>query len=253
MFRIGFLLLLLGLQGCVGHGLQHNQTMLTESGQLVVVVANHWDSPVAQMYTFQANGSGWQATDITGEVNIGRNGLAWGIGLHPPQTGLHKQEGDGRAPAGVFALGDAFGYLQSVNTGLNYAAMQAGDYCIDVNGSPYYNQIVNQQTVGDAVVAESTEPMRRDIHKQQNIYKKGIVVQHNPANLSGQGSCIFMHLWFGPNVATAGCTSMPEARMDALLHWLDAGQNPRMVLLTRDVYQDWQIIWGLPPLPGDEK
>ena len=39
-------------------------------------------------------------------VSVGRNGAAWGLGLHAAQPqGPQKQEGDGRAPAGVFTLG----------------------------------------------------------------------------------------------------------------------------------------------------
>ena len=54
-----------------------------------------------------------------------------------------KQEGDGRAPAGVFRIGTAFGYADSARPALPYQAMTASDYCIDVNGSPLYNRIVD--------------------------------------------------------------------------------------------------------------
>jgi len=43
---------------------------------------------------------------------LGRAGLAWGLGLHgnPPFPGPIKREGDGRSPAGAFELSSAFGY-----------------------------------------------------------------------------------------------------------------------------------------------
>jgi zinc D-Ala-D-Ala dipeptidase len=48
---------------------------------------------------------------------VGRNGLAWGIGVVPTddaqvrsESAPVKREGDGRAPAGIFALSTAFGY-----------------------------------------------------------------------------------------------------------------------------------------------
>ena len=66
--------------------------------------------------------------DAVGEptpVTIGRAGSAWGLGLHPAQRGPQKREGDGRAPAGVFRIGTAFGYADRPTTALPYDAMDA--------------------------------------------------------------------------------------------------------------------------------
>ena len=44
---------------------------------------------------------------------FGKNGLAWGKGIADnldQRDGPVKHEGDGKAPAGIFKLGTAFGY-----------------------------------------------------------------------------------------------------------------------------------------------
>ncbi|WP_233997968.1 MULTISPECIES: L,D-transpeptidase family protein [unclassified Pseudoalteromonas] len=224
-----------------------------DNRQLAVVVTDSWTDIQGEMTLFErGDDNQWHAIGEPGAVVIGRTGLAWGIGLHELQQGQQKVEGDGKAPAGVFRLGNAFGYMDALTTGLDYHPMDAGDYCIDVNGSPYYNQLVNTKVVGEKAVEGSSEAMRRDIHSQDDLYKKGIIVAHNPENISGAGSCIFMHLWRAADKPTAGCTAMAEADMDALLRWLDKDKQPLMVILPRMEYALKQTLWRLPPL-GPQK
>ncbi|WP_299078200.1 hypothetical protein [uncultured Paraglaciecola sp.] len=217
--------------------------------QLVIVVSNDWDATTATLQKFELSQGKWQKIDSAFPVNLGRTGLAWGLGLHPQQSGYYKNEGDGKATAGIFNLHTTFGYLPKVKTQMPYYAMSANHYCMDVNGSPLYNQIVDENLVGTEAVQGSTEPMRRDIHNNnQSIYKKGIVINHNMDNISGKGSCIFMHLWFGPEVPTAGCTSMDESKMDKLLAWLRPQKNPLYIALPKAEYMKQLQSWGLPPL-----
>lgn len=220
-----------------------------DTQQLVVVVSDDWDATIGTLQKFEWRNNGWQAVDPAFAVNLGRAGLAWGLGLHSAQPGYYKQEGDGRATAGVFDLTQTFGYLPTLDTAMPYRPMTASNYCIDVNDSALYNQIVDENLVGQDAVKDSSEPMRRDIHNNnQDIYKKGIVLDHNVANISGQGSCIFLHMWFGEGVPTAGCTAMAEPNMDALLAWLNPNKHPRYVALPRAEYRAKQQEWGLPAL-----
>ena len=167
------------------------------------------------------DGKGWHAHGQAFPVALGRTGSAWG--LHPAQAdGPQKQEGDGRSPAGVFALGSAFGYaVTRPGTAMPYQPMLNSSYCMDVPSSPFYNRIVDEKKVGSAAVKGSTEPMRLDLHNKGDVrYQEGFVIAHNPDNQPGKGSCIFAHLWRQLGEATAGCTAMPQARMQALLDWL---------------------------------
>ena len=218
--------------------------------QLVLVTTSDWNADHGSLRRFERTGGGdWHAVGAAIPVVTGRSGAAWGVGLHDAQSdGPVKHEGDGRSPAGVFAIGEAFGYAPTATTALPYAAMQASDYCVDVSGSPLYNRIVDASEVGADAVKDSTEPMRRDLHADgDQRYRLGFVIEHNPRGQAGAGSCIFAHLWKSPTSTTAGCTAMEPAAMEALLAWLDPRQQPVFVLLPQDEYARLQAAWQLPP------
>nr|WP_313270575.1 L,D-transpeptidase family protein [Stenotrophomonas geniculata] len=224
--------------------------------QLIVVTSDGWDSTEGQLQAYVRDGKGWHAHGQAFPVALGRTGSAWGLGLHPAQAdGPQKQEGDGRSPAGVFALGSAFGYaVTRPGTAMPYQPMLDSSYCMDVPGSPFYNRIVDEKKVGSAAVKGSTEPMRLDLHNKGDVrYQEGFVIAHNPDNQPGKGSCIFAHLWRQPGEATAGCTAMPQVRMQALLNWLRPQDAPRFVLLPRAEYTRLQAQWQLPALSGDAR
>ncbi|HVR82106.1 MAG TPA: hypothetical protein VHF02_08490 [Luteimonas sp.] len=219
--------------------------------QLVLVTIADWNADHGTLRSYsRSDGGEWHSAGPATAVVIGRAGSAWGIGLHDPRSdGPVKREGDGRSPAGVFAIGEAFGYAQTADTALPYAAMQASDYCIDVSGSPLYNRIVDADEVGADAVAGSTEPMRRDIHADgDQRYRLGFVIEHNPQGKAAAGSCIFAHLWKSPTTSTAGCTAMEPAAMQALLAWLDPKRQPVFVLLPDNEYVRLRAAWQLPAL-----
>lgn len=221
--------------------------------QLVLVTTPDWDSSQGTLRTFVRTKEGWKEAHAAVPVVIGRAGAAWGVGLHPPQPGPRKREGDGRSPAGVFAIGTAFGYADSASTALPYAPMDANDWCIDVSTSPLYNRIVDATEVGVDAIAGSTEPMRRDLHVDgDQRYKFGFVIEHNPAGEPDAGSCIFAHVWKSADMPTAGCTAMTASAMRELLSWLRPDADPVFVLLPLAEYARLRNIWSLPAIvPAD--
>ena len=220
-----------------------------KSDQIVVVTAKDWGSTSGNLLAFERVQGVWTRTEMSGAANLGRTGLSWGEGLHPTQAGNQKKEGDGKTPAGVFAFGIAFGDRPNVATKMPYEQMTSGHYCIDVETSPLYNQVVDTATVGQAAVAGSTEPMRRDLVKSgDRQYAKGLVILSNPKNSPGKGSCIFMHLWPKKGAVTLGCTALDEKVLDALLLWLDPKKRPVFVVLPQAQYDAKQKEWGLPTL-----
>ena len=218
--------------------------------QLVVVTTADWDATSGTLQAYARTETGWRPQGEAFTVAVGRSGSAWGTGLHPAQSGgPQKQEGDGRSPAGIFAIGEAFGYADKVSTSLPYQPMRESSYCMDVPDSKYYNRIVDAEVVGAEAVEGSTEPMRLDLHNKGDVrYREGFVIEHNPKAVPRGGSCIFAHLWRTPGEATAGCTAMAPAHMATLLGWLTPAARPRFVLLPKAQYAQLQAQWQLPVL-----
>mgnify|MGYP006949709292 FL=1 len=86
---------------------------LIQSSQLLRVLATDWTSTtgVLQRFSRSTAENAWKAVGAVVPVSLGGNGLVWGLGLHAdlPPGAPSKQEGDGCAPAGVFALTSLFG------------------------------------------------------------------------------------------------------------------------------------------------
>jgi len=250
-YRAAWLLATLLLAGCTTGGPRNDAGAWGDARQLVLVTTADWDATTGTLRTFARDGTGaWREQGAAAVVSVGRDGAAWGVGLHPAQAaGPTKREGDGRAPAGVFAIGQAFGYATRADTALPYAQMQASNWCMDVVDSPLYNRIVDATQVGDDAVRGSSEPMRLDLHNAgDQRYRAGFVIEHNPDARKGAGSCIFAHLWKAPGAPTAGCTAMADATMQRLYGWLRPDEKPVFVLLPEAEYHRLQAAWHLPSL-----
>jgi D-alanyl-D-alanine dipeptidase len=152
-----------------------------------------------------------------------------------------KREGDGRSPAGVFEIGTAYGY-EAARTGVSLPYVQATPElrCVDDPKSRHYNRIVS--TTDTPVDWQSAEHMRR----QDALYAIAIVVEHNTRQTEpGAGSCIFIHVWRGPDSGMTGCTAMPMETLGAFASWL--GPNAAvLVALPRNEYDALQRPWELP-------
>ncbi|HEY9133068.1 MAG TPA: hypothetical protein VIM98_15050 [Dyella sp.] len=220
----------------------------TDAHQAVVVITGNWDAIHGSLHRYERDRHAWHAVGKAEPVVVGRNGAAWGKDFASEDAdGPVKHEGDNRSPAGIFRIGEAFGYEPKAATALPYRSLQATDYCVDATTSPFYNRIVDTRDVGGQAAKDSTEPMRRDIHVHgDQRYRLGFVIASNPDNTPGLGSCIFAHIWHSPDTPTAGCTAMTLPVMQSLLGWLRPERKPIFVLLPRKVYQARWKAWQLP-------
>ncbi|HET6804556.1 MAG TPA: hypothetical protein VFH59_03835 [Frateuria sp.] len=245
-------LLILALIFASGAAAKDASTPWSDARQMVVVTTPGWSVNHGTLRTYERTTAGWKEVGAAAPVTIGKAGAGWGLGLNPPRhDGPVKHEGDLRSPAGVFDIGEAFGYATKADTAMPYRALSATDYCVDVSGSPQYNRIVDAKVVGEQAVEGSTEPMRRDIHVNgDQRYRQGFVIEHNPQQRPQGGSCIFAHLWKSPVDATTGCTAMAPPLMHRLLGWLRPEAHPVFVLLPTPAYEKLQGAWHLPAL-GD--
>jgi zinc D-Ala-D-Ala dipeptidase len=210
---------------------------LLRSRQMIVVTTNGWDAVRGVLLRFERKGTrgAWSQVGEAELVVVGRNGLGWGAGLVDAgaAAGPRKKEGDGKAPAGVFRLGSAFGFApkRAAWLRLPYIPLTSSVECVDDTASRRYNLIVDRVAAGD-VDWNSSERMRA-----VEGYRWGLVVRHNAApTVAGRGSCIFLHIWAGPESGTAGCTAMEEESLTKLLRWLDPKKSPLLVQLPEGEY-----------------
>jgi len=230
---------------------RNTASALAWSRQLLLVVAPSRESRAAQLQRFaRASLQGeWRPVGPAVTVSLGRSGLAWGRGLHPQVGGAgpEKREGDGCAPAGIFAITALFGYAAPDSpfaraAKLPYRHATADLKAIDDPASAHYNRIVDQTEVQPDWA--SAEDMRRGDQR----YAVGAVVAHNSERpVPGAGSCIFLHVWESAGVPTAGCTAMALADMTEIAGWLDGAAAPLLVQLAQAEYERWRADWGLPP------
>lgn len=215
------------------------------SRQLVLVVTPNENATSGILYRFErdSHDSPWKEIAPQVSIVVGRTGLASGLGLHRETVvPLHsKKEGDGKSPAGAFALTSAFGFERAPALRLPYQPLTDTFECVDDPGSRYYNRLVDRSAV--------STPDWKSSEKMRGIggYVWGVVVAHNSAPVEpGAGSCIFLHAWSGPESPTVGCTAMPEERIRELVHWLDADARPVLVQLTEGAYAELRRAWQLP-------
>ncbi|MDD5394728.1 MAG: L,D-transpeptidase family protein [Thiothrix sp.] len=200
--------------------------------QVLLVTSADWNASEAVLQRMEKQADGWHAVGKDIPVRVGRNGLGWGLGLHTDGTsGVQKKEGDGKAPAGVFALGNVFGYAAQAPAGLQmpYRIASDRDYFVDATDSPDYNHwrtIPPEQANEPKQRWNSFERMRRDDHQ----YEYGLIIGHNmlPTTV-GRGSAIFLHVWLNPETATSGCTAMSRENLLEVLTWLKPNAQPLLV------------------------
>jgi D-alanyl-D-alanine dipeptidase len=215
--------------------------------QLVVVTTPAWDSTSGTLRRYERDDASqrWRPIGATIPIVVGQTGLAWdaAIGIAVPGEPV-KREGDGRSPAGAFALDTAFGFdirqiLPWVR--LPYVQLRQSTECVDDVGSVRYNTIVDRTNV-PTVDWSSAERMR-----QIDQYAFGVHVAYNSSPVkAGRGSCIFLHIWAGPGSVTAGCTAMELGALQELMRWLAPERRPMIVQLPNGVMPRVRAGWRLP-------
>lgn len=201
---------------------------LFASEQLVVVVADNFTTSTAHLQRYVKVDDTYSKIGSALVVNIGRNGLGWGLGRpfeHAEGEPL-KHEGDGKAPAGIFDLSSVFGYAAAEDTAMPYLQSGRDLICIDDSSSPDYNKL---HSITDRTMVKSFEWMRRD----DTLYELGITVDHNVRGEEKRGSCIFLHVEKGPKAPTAGCTSMPLPQLRTVTRWLDHDKKPLLIQIPK--------------------
>ena len=228
-----FLLLLIQLIAFALHAqsIISFNSYLTNSNQVLFVKTKSVNAIQGTMclYERKNNRKRWKQTDSFAIV-VGRAGLAT-----DPQTALSftnmpvKKEGDGKSPAGIFALGDVFSYHKLDHLQMPFVQVDTNFYCVDDVASSYYNTLIVNDTAKQAF--NSFEHMKRN----DNFYEYGVWVLYNSNPVTaGNGSCIFIHVWKDENSGTSGCTAMSKQNILKLIHWLRKKKNPVLLQVVAD-------------------
>jgi L,D-peptidoglycan transpeptidase YkuD (ErfK/YbiS/YcfS/YnhG family) len=217
------------------------------STQCLVGIAETWDSSSATLQFYQKSNGRWVPDGAAWQSRLGKSGLIWGSGIHPPPpAGVTKKESDMRSPAGVFTIGGAWGYEPAIrkHPKLFYRKVTSRDLWIEDPASPQYNRNV-------ILDHDPATPWEKKQQMKQNdaAHALKLFIAHNapPKSVPNAGSSIFFHIWRGGGSrATAGCTTMEEAKLRSLISRIDPTRNPLYVLLPQAEYEKYRADWKLP-------
>ncbi len=217
------------------------------STQCLVGISESWDDSTVTLILYEKTESAWKPVSKAWPARLGKSGLVWGKGLHPVPTGaVTKKEGDNRSPAGVFAIGGAWGYESGISkhAALPYCQVTTRDLWVEDPASPQYNRHI-------VLEHEPTTPWEKKQQMKQNdpAHSLKLFIAHNapPNAVPNAGSSIFFHIWRGGGTRpTAGCTTMEKPKLQWLIAQIDPSRHPLYVLLPKAEYHQYRSIWKLP-------
>lgn len=182
--------------------------------KIILVVAENDNSLKARIETFERAtlSNKFQRKLAASPAVIGQNGLAWGWPFRGNAGAGEavKVEGDGRTPAGIYRLGNAFGFERKDLR--DYLTLEVGKtFCVDEPRSQHYNEIVARSDVPPGTTGEDMRSVPS--------YRNGIIIEYASNAVARAGSCIFIHIWRTPNRGTAGCVAAEEKTVLELQRW----------------------------------
>lgn len=217
------------------------------SQQCLVGIARDWNDSYVTLQWHEKSGNSWRKVGAPWQGRLGKEGLVWGLGLHPNPAGARtKKEGDGRTPAGVFRIGGAWGYAASIrkHPQLAYHRVTPRDLWVEDVQSPSYNRHVILSHDPRTAWEKAQQMKQNDPAHQLKLF-----IAHNapPQVVPGAGSSIFFHIWRRDGAApSAGCTTMSQKSLHHLVASIDPTKQPLYVILPQQEYQRYRKQWKLP-------
>jgi len=182
--------------------------------QLITVTAASHSTTYAVLRAYRITGGHRVRVFGPWTARVGYNGIA--------EPG-RKREGDGRTPSGSYGFSFFFGVLPDKGFSFPFRHAYSYDFWDDDPSSPRYNEWVDARKHDPGA---RPEPMH-----QVPAYDYSAVITYNAARTPGLGSAIFLHV--GTGSATAGCVSLPQARLIKIMRWLMPGLDPRITISAR--------------------
>ena len=207
--------------------------LLHSSQQILLVVSDDFNSSKAKLECYEDSKSVCGTID----VNIGKNGLGWGLGekkLRQKDDEPLKYEGDKKAPIGIFRLTNIFGYSKKNTYNLPYLFTSKKLICVDDSNSKFYNQVIE---------ANGGEKSFENMRRSDDQYELGIMVSHNSGAIKKRGSCIFLHVKKEKDAPTAGCTSMSLKEIQKIASWLNESKNPILIQIPKSSSEEIKKLY----------
>ena len=217
--------------------------------QLVLVVASDFKARQGTLHRLVRDGgeSPWREDGTPVACQLGRGGLGVGRGLWSELDGPAKRPGDGRTPAGLFTLPEAFGAseaqaAQAAGVRLPYQTVSDRLACVTDSETPLFGRLAGAEERAAAHVAHQDRMQRND---GANVW--GVVIGHNRDNPDpAAGSCLFVNIRQAGGSPTGGSIGLPETAAASLVAWLDPAAGPLLAVLPQRDYQTVKKAWGLP-------
>lgn len=209
---------------------------LYASQQVVFVLANEFSSQKAKLVRYEKIGNFYKKVSNAVNVNLGLNGLAWGVSdfnFDIRNNKNIKKEGDKKAVAGVFKLSKIYTYKKKLKTKMPFVNSTKNHICVDDTSSSYYNQIIKTKN-------KSKFKSYENMLLSNDTYKYVIKVEHNPKNEKAKGSCIFLHIENPKKIQTSGCTSMKELEIKEIISWLEIKKEPILIQIPKSACKKYQ-------------
>lgn len=176
--------------------------------QLVLVAAS---GSSCRLYAYERGSDGIWVKVLGASGHVGKNGVT-----------DSKREGDKQTPAGLYALGFAFGHDDNPNPDYPFRAITSDSYWVDDPDSSHYNQWVEGTADKDWSSAENLGRIKTE-------YALAVVVEYNygSSTVAGKGSAIFLHVG---SESTSGCIAIPKSDLKSLIKWLDDDKSPHILI-----------------------
>lgn len=179
------------------------------SSQMLVVTAPKASDQTATLTAFERESSGtWKPVFGPTKAFLGE------LGMGEPKDNVY------RTPEGTFALDQAFGRLANPGTKMPYFTTTTLDWWDSDMTSPTYNTHVRQE--------KSPGGDSENLYNMGAAYDYAINIAHNPQNIPGKASAIFLHASTGE--PTMGCVSIDREVLRQILVWMDPAKNPRITI-----------------------
>ncbi|WP_030765549.1 MULTISPECIES: L,D-transpeptidase family protein [unclassified Streptomyces] len=184
--------------------------------QLITAVAPTPGSTTGQVIWWQRWAGRWHRSG-SAPARFGANGLT---------EGASRTQGTNTTPTGLFELPYAFG-IRRAPTGTDhpYRRVTADSWWCQDNASARYNRWV------EPLPADCAPGEAEHLVTYEKQYAHALVIGFNyDRPVRGRGAGIFLHV--NGKGATAGCVSVPERAMRAILRWADPRRRPHIAIGT---------------------